>query len=72
MGILRSEGGQLMRIPSRRRIRAIARHDRGATAVEYALIASLIAVVVIIAVVLLGTNLLGLFNESASSYADAS
>lgn len=55
-----------------RRTAAVLRSDRGATAVEYALIASLIAVVVIVAVVLLGTNLLGLFDETASSYADAS
>jgi Flp pilus assembly pilin Flp len=44
---------------------------RGATTVEYALIASLIAVVVIVGVILLGANLLGLYNETATSYADA-
>ena len=47
------------------------RNDRGATAAEYALIASLVAVVIILAVLFLGTNLLDLFDSSASSYADA-
>jgi pilus assembly protein Flp/PilA len=41
--------------------------DRGATAVEYGLLVALIAVVIIAAVTLLGTNLSGLFNRVASS-----
>ena len=41
--------------------------DRGATSVEYALIASLIAVVIVTAVALLGGNLLGLYDDAASS-----
>ncbi len=41
--------------------------DRGATAVEYGLIVALIAVVIIVAVALLGNNLLGVFNKAASS-----
>jgi len=45
--------------------------DRGATAAEYALIASLIAVVIVIAVTLLGQNTLALFNDAASSVSDA-
>lgn len=62
-----------MRIPTAIRCAGLCvRGDRGATAVEYALIAALIAVVVIVAVVLLGTNLLGLFNETGSSYANVS
>jgi pilus assembly protein Flp/PilA len=52
-----------------RMLRAVSA-DRGATAVEYALIASLIAVVIVLAVLLLGSNLLDLFDTSASSYAD--
>lgn len=36
--------------------------DKGATAVEYGLIVGLIAVVIIAAVTLLGTNLNGLFG----------
>jgi pilus assembly protein Flp/PilA len=61
-----------MRIPTRilRSVVAV-RGDRGTTAVEYALVASLIAVVIIVGVVLLGANLLGLFDETASSFADA-
>ena len=47
------------------------RHDTGATAVEYALIMALIALVVITAVVFLGSSVLGLFDTSASSVSDA-
>ena len=43
------------------------REDRGATAVEYGLIVALIAVVIIVAVALIGTNLNSTFNEVASS-----
>jgi len=39
--------------------------DRGATAVEYGLMVALIAIVIIVAVSLLGTNLSGLFNDVA-------
>lgn len=41
--------------------------DRGATAVEYGLIVALIAVVIIVAVVLLGGNLSSIFNRTAAS-----
>ena len=41
--------------------------ERGATAVEYGLMVALIAIVIIAAVVLLGTNLSGLFRKAASS-----
>jgi pilus assembly protein Flp/PilA len=41
--------------------------DRGATAVEYGLIVALIAVVIIVAVVLLGSRLSGIFNKAATS-----
>lgn len=41
--------------------------DRGATAVEYGLLVALIAIVIIVAVTLLGNNLKDLFNETASS-----
>lgn len=44
-----------------------AKNDRGATAVEYGLIVALIAVVIIVAVVILGRNLSGTFNTVASS-----
>jgi len=46
---------------------AALRSDRGATAVEYGLMVALIAIVIIVAVSLLGTRLSGLFNTVASS-----
>ena len=42
------------------------RGDRGATAVEYGLLVALIAVVIIVAVTLLGTNLSSIFNYVAN------
>ncbi|MEV7635711.1 Flp family type IVb pilin [Pseudarthrobacter enclensis] len=39
--------------------------EKGATAVEYGIMVALIAVVIIVAVSLLGNNLLGLFNNVA-------
>lgn len=42
------------------------REEEGATAIEYGLIASLIAVVIIAAVGLIGTNLSGTFNTVAT------
>ena len=41
--------------------------ERGATAVEYGLMVALIAVVIIVAVKLLGTNLSTMFNRTAPS-----
>ena len=41
--------------------------ERGATAVEYGLMVALIAIVIIVAVALLGGNLSGLFNRVANS-----
>jgi len=43
------------------------RDDRGATAVEYGLMVALIAIVIIVAVTLLGNNLKNLFNDVAVS-----
>lgn len=43
--------------------------DRGATAVEYGLIVALIALAIITAVTLVGTNLDLLFNEVATEVA---
>ena len=43
------------------------RDERGATAVEYGLMVALIAVVIIVAVSALGTNLTGIFNTTASA-----
>ena len=41
--------------------------ERGATATEYALLLAFIAVVIITAVALFGTNLAGLFGNAVSS-----
>ena len=46
---------------------AALRDDRGATAVEYGLMVALIAIVIIVAVTLLGGNLSYLFNTVATS-----
>ena len=46
---------------------AALRNDRGATAVEYGLMVALIAIVIIVAVALLGTNLNLLFQKVAVS-----
>ena len=46
---------------------AALRSDRGATAVEYGLMVALIAIVIIVAVTLLGKNLSTLFNNVATS-----
>jgi pilus assembly protein Flp/PilA len=46
---------------------AAMRSDRGATAVEYGLMVALIAIVIIVAVKALGTQLSGLFNTVQSS-----
>ena len=43
------------------------RNESGATAIEYGLIAALIAVVIITAVTAVGTNLTGTFNTVATS-----
>jgi len=43
------------------------RDDRGATAVEYGLMVSLIAVAIIAAVTLVGTNLTNIFNTVAGA-----
>ena len=43
------------------------RDESGATAIEYGLIAALIAVVIITAVTAVGTNLTGTFNTVATS-----
>ena len=41
--------------------------EQGATAVEYGLMVALIAIVIIVAVALLGTNLSTLFSNAATS-----
>jgi pilus assembly protein Flp/PilA len=46
---------------------AALRSDRGATAVEYGLMVALIAIVIIVAVKALGSNLSTLFNNVSTS-----
>ncbi|MGO4343456.1 Flp family type IVb pilin [Pedococcus sp. 2YAF34] len=46
----------------------LRRDDRGATAVEYALMVSLIALVIIGAVTLFGTNVVTLYHVPASVF----
>jgi pilus assembly protein Flp/PilA len=41
--------------------------ERGASAVEYGLLVALIAIIIIVAVTLLGNNLKGIFNKTATS-----
>jgi pilus assembly protein Flp/PilA len=48
-------------------IMRFVKEEDGATAVEYGLMVSLIAVVIITAVGLVGTNLQGVFNNVAGS-----
>lgn len=50
-------------------IRRMLATDRGATAVEYGLIVALIALAIITAVTLVGTNLDSLFTEVGNSVA---
>jgi pilus assembly protein Flp/PilA len=49
------------------KILAFARNDRGATAIEYGLIAALIAVVIITGVTAVGTNLSATFTTVSAS-----
>jgi pilus assembly protein Flp/PilA len=51
----------------KRFVKQFLRDESGATAIEYGLIAALIAVVVITAVTTVGTNLRGTFNNVANS-----
>jgi pilus assembly protein Flp/PilA len=44
------------------------KNDNGATAIEYALIASLIAVVIVISVTILGNNVIKLYNSVLAGY----
>jgi pilus assembly protein Flp/PilA len=49
------------------RLTAMAKTERGASAVEYGLLVALIAVAIIVAVSLLGGKLSGVFNKTSSS-----
>lgn len=50
-----------------KRVTSFFRNESGATAIEYGLIASLVAVVIITAVTLAGDNLTGTFNAVAGA-----
>jgi pilus assembly protein Flp/PilA len=47
-------------------MRHFFRDERGATAIEYALIASLISIVIVAAVTAIGGSLSGTFNDAAA------
>lgn len=48
-------------------IKSVLKNESGATAIEYGLIAALIAVAIIAAATLVGKNLKGTFNNVASN-----
>jgi pilus assembly protein Flp/PilA len=48
-------------------IKGLWNDESGATAVEYGIMVALIAVVIIAAVQLIGTNLTGTFNKAAAA-----
>jgi pilus assembly protein Flp/PilA len=50
---------------------AALHNERGATAIEYGLLAALIAAVIIITVSMLGTNLTSLFDTLADALGDS-
>ena len=49
------------------RLAAMAKTERGASAVEYGLLVALIAVAIIVAITLLGGKLSGVFNKTTAS-----
>jgi len=51
----------------RLRMVTLGRGQRGASAVEYGLLVALIAIIIIVAVTLLGSNLNSIFNKTANS-----
>lgn len=53
------------------RIKKFFNDESGAAAVEYGLLVALIAVVIIVAVTTLGTNIKGVFNDAATKIAPA-
>jgi pilus assembly protein Flp/PilA len=56
----------LKHLPEAGSVKRLLRADSGATAIEYGLIAALIAVAAIAALSLVGTNLSGIFNTVAT------
>ena len=58
---------QLMTRKISRLARCLWKNEGGATAIEYGLIAALIAVIIIAAITLVGTDLSNLFNQIANT-----
>ena len=58
---------QLMTRKFSRLARCLWRDEGGATAIEYGLIAALIAVIIIAAITLVGTDLSNMFNQVANN-----
>jgi len=48
-------------------VKGLCKHEDGATAIEYGLIAALLAVVIIAAVTFVGTDLSNMFNQVGNS-----
>jgi pilus assembly protein Flp/PilA len=67
----RKEGGEQMFLRLYARAQTWLHEERGATAVEYALMVALIAVVIIAAVTLLGTNASEKFDSVATEIGNA-
>jgi len=61
-----------MKLLARTGLRRFLKNEDGATAIEYGLIAALIAVVIIVAVTAVGTQLSGTFNTVQSKLSSAS
>jgi pilus assembly protein Flp/PilA len=53
------------------RVRAMARTERGASAVEYGLLVALIAIAIIVAITFLGGSLDKIFNKTATEVNNA-
>ena len=51
----------------KKKLMQFLKDEEGVTAIEYGLIAALIAIAIIVAVTLVGTNLNGLFNRVATN-----
>ena len=49
------------------RLTAMAKTERGASAVEYGLLVALIAIIIIVAISALGNKLSGVFNKTQAS-----
>jgi pilus assembly protein Flp/PilA len=64
---LEFRGNELAKgLPMTRWARALLRSETGATAIEYALVASLISIAILVGATAIGTNLSGIFSTVAS------